>query len=436
MKYQRNPGWFMSFFLCTQLIFISGCSESGSRDSTEDDEADQAGVEKDAGTDGAAQGDSGTDADTDSVPYAVVDTGQNQCYDSSKQIQCPEDGQAFSGQDAQHHGLQPSYQDNGDGTVTDLNTGLMWQKAYATEKMSYQDALDEADSFDLAGHDDWRLPDIKELYSLIVFTGTDPDPMASSTSGLEPFIDDAFDFRYGDVGSGERVIDAQYATSTEYGSTTMGGNFTVFGVNFADGRIKGYPGDRPMFEVKYVRGNPHYGKNDFKDNGDGTITDTATGLMWDKNDSAQGLLWEDALSWVKQKNDENHLGYSDWRLPDVKELQSIVNYARSPDITGSAAIDPVFECTPITNEGGQTDYAHYWSSTTHLSANGGATRGSYVCFGRCLGYWQNAWQDVHGAGAQRSDPKTGDPDDYPTGLGPQGDAIRILNFVRCVRNSN
>ena len=38
------------------------------------------------------------------------------------------------------------------------------------------------------------------------------------------------------------------------------------------------------------------------------------------------------------------------------------------------------------------------------------------------------------AGAQRSDPKTGDPDDYPYGHGPQGDVIRIYNFVRLVRD--
>lgn len=46
-----------------------------------------------------------------------------------------------------------------------------------------------------------------------------------------------------------------------------------------------------------------------------------------------------------------------------------------------------------------------------------------------------AWIDVHGAGCQRSDPKTGSPDDYPTGYGPQGDAIRIDNYVRCVRDA-
>lgn len=43
--------------------------------------------------------------------------------------------------------------------------------------------------------------------------------------------------------------------------------------------------------------------------------------------------------------------------------------------------------------------------------------------------------DVHGAGAQRSDPKTGDASRFPRGRGPQGDVIRIDNFVRCVRDA-
>ena len=46
------------------------------------------------------------------------------------------------------------------------------------------------------------------------------------------------------------------------------------------------------------------------------------------------------------------------------------------------------------------------------------------------------WVDVHGAGAQRSDPKTGDPSQYPYGRGPQGDAIRIYNYVRLVRDAD
>ena len=50
-----------------------------------------------------------------------------------------------------------------------------------------------------------------------------------------------FGFAYGDESHGERGIDCQDWSATEYVGTTMGGNPTVFGVNFADGRIKGYP---------------------------------------------------------------------------------------------------------------------------------------------------------------------------------------------------
>jgi hypothetical protein len=69
-----------------------------------------------------------------------------------------------------------------------------------------------------------------------------------------------------------------------------------------------------------------------------------------------------------------------------------------------------------------------------------ATAAVYIAFGRALGWMQfpPGWGrrrllDVHGAGAQRSDPKAGNPADFPYGRGPQGDVIRIDNFVRLVR---
>jgi hypothetical protein len=187
-----------------------------------------------------------------------------------------------------------------------------------------------------------------------------------------------------------------------------------------------------QFNVRYVRGNLAYGENDFFDNGDGTTSDLATGLMWSQDDSGVGMNWEEALAYVQDLNDANYLGYSDWRLPNAKELQSIVDYTRSPDTTNSAAIDPMFNVTSITNEAGQLDWAFYWTGTTHASARGGQAA-VYICFGRGLGYMNNQFVDVHGAGCQRSDPKTGSASQYPTGRGPQGDAIRIDNFVRVVR---
>ena len=96
----------------------------------------------------------------------------------------------------------------------------------------------------------------------------------------------------------------------------------------------------------------------------------------------------------------------------------------------------MFNVTSITNEEGQLDYPYYWASTTHVSYPDQGGSAAYVAFGEALGYMNNAWIDVHGAGAQRSDPKAGNPDNWPTGHGPQGDAIRIYNYARCVRDAD
>lgn len=392
---------------------------------------------------------------TQAADYEVVDTGQDGCYDTLQAIACPQAGESFYGQDAQYTGNHPSYTLSGDGlTVHDNNTGLTWIRTPDTDgdddvdsddKLSWVEfqsypATLNAESF--GGYNDWRRPTIKELYSLIDFRGIDPSGYSGDTTGLVPFIDRSyFDFAYGDESAGERLIDAQYWSSTEYVGTVFGGEPAVFGVNFADGRIKGYPrdtgpgGTMTQF-VRCVRGNTVYGVNDFVDNDDGTITDAATGLMWMQDDGGVGVVWEDALEYA-----ENLIfaGHDDWRLPNAKELQSIVDYTRSPTTTGSAAIDTLFNCTSIIDEAGDTNYPFYWTSTTH--ANMGVAPGTfaaYVAFGQALGYFgppgMETWIDVHGAGAQRSDPKVGDPSDWPYGHGPQGDAIRIYNFVRCVRD--
>jgi hypothetical protein len=67
------------------------------------------------------------DTSVKTVTYTIVDTDQARCYNNNTAIEAPKAGAAFFGQDAQYKGNQPAYKDNGDGTVTDLNTGLMWQ---------------------------------------------------------------------------------------------------------------------------------------------------------------------------------------------------------------------------------------------------------------------------------------------------------------------
>ncbi len=399
------------------------------------------------GVDGAV-GDLGSPA---SLTYPIVDTDQAACFGASAPSACPAAGQAFFGQDSQYAGHRPSYALSKDGlTVKDNITGLTWQrspdtggdgKITAGDKLTLAQAQARPAKLNAAKHGgftDWRLPTIKELYSLILFSGTDPSGAGSSTAGLKPFIHTGyFKFAYGDTSAGERIIDAQYASSTLYVSTKA--EKLLFGVNMADGRIKGYGLKKPgggaekTFLVICVRGNKSYGRNALKANGDGTITDKATGLTWAAADSGKGMTWQQALALAATKNAAGYLGHKDWRLPSAKELQSIVDYSRSPDTSSSAAIDPLFSASKITNEAGQADYPYYWSSTTHVASNGKAAAGVYLAFGRSLGYINGSWRDVHGAGSQRSDPKAGDPKKYPQGHGPQGDAIRIYNHVRLVR---
>jgi len=220
----------------------------------------------------------------------------------------------------------------------------------------------------------------------------------------------------------------------------MNGNETMFGVNFVDGRIKGYP-THSDFYVFCVAGNTDYGVNDYTDNSDSTISDAATGLMWQQQDY-HSTNWQDAIDHCETADTGS---YNDWRLPDVKELHSLVDYSRSPAYTNSAAIDPIFTSTSFINEGGSNDWGSYWSSTTHVNYNGYGTSAAYVSFGESLGYWSGVVQDVHGAGAQRSDNKVSPTDvggasslDVGYGTfyyhGPQGDILRNDNYVRCVRD--
>ena len=189
-----------------------------------------------------------------------------------------------------------------------------------------------------------------------------------------------------------------------------------------------YPKSHQSFygqDAEYISNIPRY-----KDNSDGTITDINTGLMWSKAVDERKV----SLSEAKNIAKEMTLGeYKDWRLPNAKELQSIVDYTRSPDTTSSPAINQIFKTSSITNEAGVKDYPFFWTSTTHLDGPWPGSNAAYFSFGRAIGQMHGTVMDVHGAGAQRSDPKIGSSQ---IGHGPQGDAVRIHNFVRCVRAGN
>lgn len=324
--------------LKTGLLALLVASAIGCVDSTEDDAL-------------TATQPTDTIGSSSDLSYAIVDTHQSDCYSSS-------DGSSENcigtGYDADYNGHQPSYTTSADGlTVTDNVTGLIWQQStdvnadgalnYA-DKLSQSDAVSHCETLTLAGRSDWRLPNIKEAYSLILFSGKDASNyQGTDTSTLTPFIDSQFDWAFGDlntsagIAAGDRIIDGQYASTTLYVSTTMNGDATMFGVNYVDGRIKGYPTALKDYYVRCVAGNEIYGVNYFIDNQDETISDIATGLMWQQNDS-EPANWEASIAYCETADTAAH---SDWRYRMPKSCKVLwITLARQTQ----AVMRPLIPC--------------------------------------------------------------------------------------------
>ncbi len=114
----------------------------------------------------------------------LPDTGQTNCYDvTGKVIACPTEGQALHGQDAQYGLKTQKFQDNGNGTVTDQNSNLMWQQQ-TDGHVSWQGARDYCTALGLGGYNDWSLPEKFVLLSIVDSGrfGSSINPVFSSRS--------------------------------------------------------------------------------------------------------------------------------------------------------------------------------------------------------------------------------------------------------------
>ncbi len=190
----------------------------------------------------------------------------------------------------------------------------------------------------LCGYIDWRLPARRELLSIVHYGRYSPSPV----------IDPAWFPNTASSGywSGEAYVLAPVSS---------------WGIDFDTGAVDG-DGNTTEYRVRLVRG-AAMPVAAFVDHGDGTVTDSTTGLMWMKCSrgqgganctagSATGFSWADALGQAVTANTANELGYSDWRLPGVKELESLIDVTRS----GPAIDTAFFPNTP---------QDQYWSSTTY-----------------------------------------------------------------------
>jgi len=254
--------------------------------------------------------------------YQLPDTGQTKCYDNDGNlINCPDPGEPFYGQDAQYEGVQPAYQDNGNETVTDLNTGLMWQQDdgyYGT----WQDARYYCTNLSLGAYNDWRFPERRELFSILDF------------GWHEPAINTDFF---------PECLSGYYWSGTQFNNLFL--DRYVWSVSFRGGSVVYKYMDDPIVYIRGVRGKP-LPPGAFINNGDGTVTDTVTGLEWQQWGFTK-KNWQDALAYCECLT---LAGHDDWRLPNIRELESIVDIKRY-----NLAIDPVFQCGWL---------PRYWSSST------------------------------------------------------------------------
>jgi hypothetical protein len=395
--------------------------------------------------------------------FTIVTTGQSSSYDNDGLLITPVEGEDYYGQDADYASPAFSFTDNGNETVTDNNTGLMWQQIPSDDQMTYEEAVEYCENLVLGGYDDWRLPTSKEMFNLSDFSEGWPYldqtyfsfPSASESGpnvgggpqGGSPQGDDTSMPEGADKEAGAALLDSEDSEDsestdmmppppstedTEDGSisksqgqfwtdfyelgTTHEGATSAFGVNHATGHIKAYPADNEGMGkyVRAVRGDNI--DNDFTDNSDGTITDESTGLMWMQADAGLALEWDEALAYAE---DFEYGGYDDWRLPDVKELQSIVDYS---------GVYPAIDHSFFTfTELEDNEFYYYWTNTsayfsTQLPDYGYAW---YVAFGYAV---DDEGNDTHGAGAVRFSPKYTDS----SFVGEGGD--NILNSIRLVRD--
>lgn len=226
------------------------------------------------------------------------------------------------------------------GCTRDNVTGLVW-RVRVTGDASWNGARAAALAANagagVCGFRDWRLPTVAELGGIVHFGRSSP------------------------------AVDADYFPDTpsafhwtsEAASGAPAGRARI--VNFNGGFVHAIAASSAA-NVRLVRGGDVFDAP--VDNGDGTVTDPRTGLMWDRcslgQDAAGGCSgsadfgnWHDALAAVQARNAQNWRGHSDWRLPNVKELLALVDPARGrPTIDGG-----IFPGTQA---------SAYWSSSTNV----------------------------------------------------------------------
>ncbi len=279
----------------------------------------------------------------------------------------PDTGQTTSytatfGEDNDYIINVPSYTDNGNGTITDNVTGLMWQKVDGGE-MTIENAPAYCSSLTLGGYTNWRLPTPMESFSLVNLQRNNPalNTTYFPSTGADYWWTNAF----------------QANDNTKVWCTNSGGGI----------------GNKPKSETVSAGGNKSYHvravrnvtiptilPNHFTDNGDGTITDTTTQLIWQKVPNAAAITWEQAIGYSENLT---LAGFSDWRLPNIKELQSlndesVLNPSVNTNYFGTIGIKNYWSSTTLLPNASNLSNAWYWNTQFGITTYDSKTNANYV----------------------------------------------------------
>jgi len=270
----------------------------------------------------------------------LPDTGQTGCVDENgTTIACP-----GTGQDGDWTGLPRSFsvQDpagNGENVVLDNNTGLMWMRGTAdingdgvidnSDIRTQSEAVLYCNTLSYAEFEDWRLPQIFELTTIADYNAYKP--------AFSPAI------FYAESWAPSGVNPAKYWSATSRGGNT---NDMAWFMDYEYGRISSYY-NNVSYYVRCVRNGIEPSDAGFIDNGDETVTDPQTGLVWAKAAAQDKQTWQDALGYC---NTLYLAGQDDWRLPNIQELRSILRLSTGDDgidtsVFSGALDDPYWAST-------------------------------------------------------------------------------------------
>ncbi|WP_172452707.1 DUF1566 domain-containing protein [Chromatium okenii] len=244
-----------------------------------------------------------SNADTNGLPCPVADfPGQDAEFGSN--------GFDFTKLDAAGNDLPASATDH--TCVRDNVTGLIWQVNISDSTYTFDETagyVNNVNATGLCGFNDWRMPNPKELLGIADQSIVYPDP----TIDTNYFPNTASDWFWSGFPYADNSYSAWYV------------HFGIGSANF-NNRDNGY-------HVRLVRGGQSF--DSFVNNEDGIVTQSSTGLMWAKCSEGQTgtnctgdaitMNWSTALT---AANNSNRGGYDDWRLPNTKELQALVDYSR------------------------------------------------------------------------------------------------------------